>query len=297
MTAALGTGAATLLGFAGGWWWWADLASHFRVQYLAGSALLSIVALLARQRVAALALGCCAVVNAAAAAPALLSSPPSSTAGTPLRVVSVNVHTRGRSYDRVSRFLRRADADVVLLMEVDEEWLAALSHRFEGYHAVERPRPDNFGIALYTRVPCRDCRVIDLGEGVPSVAGDLQVGERTVRLVGTHPLPPVTAANAAAHERQMEALAAWLGGDSVPHVLVGDLNTTPFSARYRALLRRSGLVPSAGLRRTWPAGAWPLGIHIDHLLVSPGVGVESLRTGPDVGSDHYPLVAVLRIGG
>ena len=48
-----------------------------------------------------------------------------------------------------------------------------------------------------------------------------------------------------------------------------------------------------GLNISWPAFFPPLGIPIDHCLVSPGVGVCNRRTGQSVGSDHYPVIVDL----
>lgn len=46
---------------------------------------------------------------------------------------------------------------------------------------------------------------------------------------------------------------------------------------------------------TWPVGFWPLRIPIDHALHSAGVIVRDVRVGPDVGSDHFPLVVEARL--
>jgi endonuclease/exonuclease/phosphatase (EEP) superfamily protein YafD len=61
---------------------------------------------------------------------------------------------------------------------------------------------------------------------------------------------------------------------------------------------------SAGLRDaleeprwspTWMAGFWPLGLRIDHVLVTPELCVESVEVGPSIGSDHRPVIARLRL--
>jgi endonuclease/exonuclease/phosphatase (EEP) superfamily protein YafD len=41
---------------------------------------------------------------------------------------------------------------------------------------------------------------------------------------------------------------------------------------------------------TWPADTSYARIAIDHLLVSDGIVVFDLHRGPDVGSDHLPLI-------
>ena len=45
-----------------------------------------------------------------------------------------------------------------------------------------------------------------------------------------------------------------------------------------------------GLQPTWPADIPLLWIPIDHCLYSDGIEIRGRRTGPDVGSDHFPLI-------
>jgi endonuclease/exonuclease/phosphatase (EEP) superfamily protein YafD len=85
-------------------------------------------------------------------------------------------------------------------------------------------------------------------------------------------------------------------------VLAGDLNTSPWSPTNRRLLAGLGLVDTA-------AGPWPpatrlwrelglprqLGAAVDRIAVSRGVAVERFVVGPEIGSDHLPVLADLRL--
>ena len=44
-----------------------------------------------------------------------------------------------------------------------------------------------------------------------------------------------------------------------------------------------------GLQPTWPAGNPLLITPIDHFLISKNLTVIHRYTGPDIGSDHYPV--------
>ena len=91
-------------------------------------------------------------------------------------------------------------------------------------------------------------------------------------------------------------------GIAVPYaaVVLADLNQTPWSTAYRHLIRdarlqdaRRGQWP----RKTWrPRRSWLVGLPIDHVLYRGAVQVEQFRLGPDVGSDHLPLLADLALG-
>ena len=75
-------------------------------------------------------------------------------------------------------------------------------------------------------------------------------------------------------------------------MVVGDLNCTPWSPHFRRLLRDAGLRDVArgrGLEPTWYPTSLPLGIPIDHVLVSDEIGVANRELGSDLGSDHRPV--------
>jgi endonuclease/exonuclease/phosphatase (EEP) superfamily protein YafD len=51
----------------------------------------------------------------------------------------------------------------------------------------------------------------------------------------------------------------------------------------------------SGLRPTWPTRPALARIPIDHFLLSDHLNVASIRTGPDIGSDHLPLILDLAV--
>ena len=107
----------------------------------------------------------------------------------------------------------------------------------------------------------------------------------------------------------LEALSdAWVrqvAQSDMPVIVTGDFNLTPWSPRFRAAWRASGLTFAGDYRlwpKTWPAHAVPWkylpavligGIPIDHVLVSRHFAVAAIRRGPYIGSDHYPVLADL----
>jgi endonuclease/exonuclease/phosphatase (EEP) superfamily protein YafD len=84
-------------------------------------------------------------------------------------------------------------------------------------------------------------------------------------------------------------------------ILAGDFNSTPWSFRRRrdddafGLIRRDRAVP------TWPTdrvALWPSPIPfalmpIDHIYAGSAWATTSVRRGPRLGSDHYPLIVTL----
>jgi len=117
---------------------------------------------------------------------------------------------------------------------------------------------------------------------------------REVQLVVMHPWPPSTRSGMVSRDQDLQAAGAWLAARrDTPTLLLGDLNVTPFAPTYADLLERSGLRDSQrgfGLQPSWPIHKLPLRIPIDHCLVSPHLTVLARRFGPEVGSDHFPVI-------
>ena len=78
-------------------------------------------------------------------------------------------------------------------------------------------------------------------------------------------------------------------------ILVGDFNSTPWSFARRREETALGLERRTRILPTYPANG-PFGVAllpIDHVYAGPGWGTVSINRGPRLGSDHYPIVAVL----
>jgi endonuclease/exonuclease/phosphatase (EEP) superfamily protein YafD len=100
-------------------------------------------------------------------------------------------------------------------------------------------------------------------------------------------------------ERQLAfvaRLAGTAGDDRV--VVVGDLNVTPFSPAFAALLGEGRLRDSLvgqGLQSSWLSRWLPFGLTLDHVLVGRGIEVLSRARGQQFGSDHSPIVIDIRV--
>ncbi len=291
------TSAATLLAFGARWWWPLELLSHFRVQYLWLLAPTSVGLLAAKRYPPALLVGCCLLWNLALVGSDYSCPSTTEKHSARLRLMSANVHTGNRDYERFRRTVRSEDPDVLLVMEIDDGWLAELSELRDDYpHGDAAPRGDNFGIGLFSKVPVESLQVTYLGgAGVPSIQTALKVGDETINLVGTHPLPPI-GRNSNIRNEQLSAAADLAAGMKGPVILAGDLNVTPWSPYFRDLLRRSGLRDSRcgfGVQASWPSGWGVAGIPIDHVLVSDDILVKERHIGPAFGSDHRAVIADL----
>ncbi|MDZ4689201.1 MAG: endonuclease/exonuclease/phosphatase family protein [Planctomycetaceae bacterium] len=278
----------------GGVWWGFDLLNHFWPYY--GLLLLIAAVWLLTQwqwrpggwAVAAL------VWNLTAIVPYYL--PRSSTDGEPLRLVVCNLLTGNATPTRAIEFLEATDADVLVLLEVDHEWMPRLKPLRAKYpHGRIIPQPGSFGIALLSRRPLVQLEQINFGlSGVPTLTAVIE--DLDVRIIVTHPPPPIGGNYADRRDRQLADVAKFAADSARPVVVAGDLNATPWSATFRNLTARGRMRDSSlgfGLHPTWPTVGPVSILPIDHVLVSPTLGVRNRRVGPRLGSDHRPVVVDL----
>lgn len=110
--------------------------------------------------------------------------------------------------------------------------------------------------------------------------GDLGVRVVATHLYGIHALKR----HPTAWWRELRALRAAAEGADI---VGGDMNM------WSPVIDRAVAMRPAARGRTWPA--WRPHSQIDHLLVGPRVEILDGHVGPDLGSDHRPVVATVRV--
>lgn len=306
--AVAGLASATLAGRLGRCWWVADLLSHFAVYYaLAGVGLCIVAALFKRWVSSGLALSVLLINGMLiwpAFAPVTITAP-----GGPvvLRLALMNVMHKNRDRARVVGFIRNCEADIVFVQEVDPWWDGVLREMDAPYRiAVSRPGEGSFGIALLVRealdedldISLESARVLDFSDGVqgaqrPAIEATLLLGGRRVRVLSIHPPPPVSAGLTQLRDSVLRRAKDWADEQSDPHIVIGDLNTTPWSYAFSILTGDGQLLSTLdgrGNQGTWPTTRpMPWLLPIDHCLLSEGLICVDRRIGPETGSDHLPL--------
>jgi endonuclease/exonuclease/phosphatase (EEP) superfamily protein YafD len=220
---------ATILGFFGRYWWFFDLFAHFRVQYFLGLAALCLVFFLGCRRKTAAAFVLLAALNLVQFLPLYFGSPPPAPpTDRVMRAMLINVNTQSGDPVRVRAAVESWNPDLLVLEEVSDRWMAELDwlRRLHPYSVVE-PREDNFGIAIFTRLPLVEGEVVYIGSaGAPSIAATLQTEDGPMEVLATHPLPPAGREYSGWRNEQLDLLPEHIDA-SRPFLLIGDLNTTP----------------------------------------------------------------------
>ncbi len=207
----------------------------------------------------------------------------------------------------IVELIDREDPDVLIAMETDAWWdqqLNPVQARYE--HSHEVINDVTYGMVVYSKLPLTQTQTHYLQhDNVPSVETVLDLpGARDVRLFAMHPVPPSRFKDLPDNkgENEVEFIKAgqMAAASPEPVVIAGDYNDVAWS-RVDRLTKTEDLLHDVrvgrGVYASYDAGnflaRWPL----DHVFVTDGFAVARLERGPDVGSDHFPILVELALLG
>lgn len=294
-----------ILGLGGGIWFPLDVLAHFRLHFLLVIPLAAILALLGRNWTALARLGVALLLAVAGLAPIWNATSPADAAPDRqvLTVMTANLNYLNTLMPFVRRALVEADADILVTQETDQAVMNgpdSLARHYPHRLSLTRPRK-RMRVVMWSKFPLKDGRMmLDDKIGPPSATAVARLGNgREVLVMGLH-LNHAVRGN---QQAQVAAMAGLLEGRPFPRIVMGDFNATPWSWSVATVSRASGTRVLPGYRRTWrgtyptPWGDWPalLGQPIDHVLVSPGIGLSGIEVVPIPGSDHKAVKVVLTL--
>lgn len=205
--------------------------------------------------------------------------------------------------------LRNEGADVLLLVEVDEQWVLRLTElRSEYPYRQEEVRGEGLGIAVWSKLPFKATATRHLvSDRRASLWVQLETRQgNTVNFVGLHPTPPGlldSTGDSRRHSRIRDAELILVSKEVASRrdetwVIAGDFNDVAWSHTTRLFKRTSGLLDpriGRGLFSTYLANVPPCRCPIDHIFVSEGFAVTSLDRKRITGSDHFAVLATLAL--
>jgi len=295
---------ATAADWLGALWWLPALIAHFRPHLASASlACLLISAIARRPLLAAVSVALLAVhgapllpyLDVAGEAKAL---PPAN-----LRVLTLNMHSESTDPAALRRLIETENPDLVALTEMPND-LDALVSEIAALprYRTGRMSASPFAVALFSRWPVTRSQITrGPDKPWPVLAADIcdtEVWRGCLRVIALHSARPF-GVGAQQQKLQLE-VAGRLAASAPDHrvILMGDLNLTPWAPRFSELLTWGDLTDTGrrrGLWATWLCRLPFIGLFIDHVLVSPGIVASDNRLGPDVGSDHLPVIADLSV--
>ncbi len=239
-----------------------------------------------------------------------------------LKVVTFNVLILTENFDRMEAWLRATGADIVLLQETGGlETAQVIEAMRDVYpHAVDL---EGTTVMALSRYPVTAMNLVDLGEWfidrfVLDVNGEglavynvhmtmPQLNEDRFAFVPSNGMLQLVLRYDETYRNQLSRrLLAILAEENLPYIVAGDFNTSDQAIIYAemaAVLNDSYRETNTGLGATWPASTGddplpafiPPMLRIDYVWHSDGLRALSTEIGPDLGSDHLPVVATLAL--
>lgn len=284
-----------------------ELFHHFQFQYFI-AAVLSLVILLLLRRWRMVLLACAALIVSSSAVVPLWFGQQDIDLGvtntqltSTIRILHANVLSRNENRAALVKLIAQEKPDLVMLQEINSQWLEALTSLENDYpYKCIAARDDNFGIAIFSRVPLHEAVVRQFGSAkFPSITFQIQIDDTFIEVISTHPMPPVSADAQTSRNEQLMAVADFAKSRTNPLIVVGDLNTTMWTGPYKNLCEKLSLTNARkgfGILPGWPASLpGIMRIPIDHCLVSDEVFISNCRLGSEISSDHLPLIIDFQI--
>ncbi len=273
------------------------LADHFRFQFcLIG--ILIFIPLLIKRNPWAFAAILATVTQATWILPWYLRLP-AQECPNPLKVMVANVLSSNPEPEKFLTWFKNQEFDIVGLLEINKAWNERLSPIREIYpYHIEIPIEDNFGLSLYSRHPIKNSSVTQYHADSPiSIEATITLSsDQEILVILTHPVPPIGSEMAKIRQEQLHGMIQRIQLiQDKPLLVMGDFNMTMGEPLYFQFEKQTGLTNCRrgfGWLSSWRVGT-AFAIPIDHIFYRDGFRHQNMIIGPDIGSDHRPVLAFL----
>lgn len=271
------------------------------------AAILGLVLFNTWTQIAAIFLICCALYQAVRIFPysplakTELALSPDAPAAERVSLLSINVLMENTEHEKLRQLIDREDPDVLFLMETDAVWASALEEQLARYETVVlHPLVNHYGMIFATRLPARHAETVFLSEDdTPTILAELEGPSGAFFFVGLHPRPPVPGNDTEARDAQIKRAALLADRTYLPVVAMGDFNDVAWSwtaERFKEYGDFRDPRVGRGMLPSFDANSWLMRFPIDQLYLTEGLGLVSFDRLEHIGSDHFPMKAVITVG-
>ncbi|OGZ00218.1 MAG: hypothetical protein A3B13_00155 [Candidatus Liptonbacteria bacterium RIFCSPLOWO2_01_FULL_45_15] len=227
-----------------------------------------------------------------------------------VKIISWNIWIDG-NFDKISVFLRRANADIIGLQEVKNddperkiiEFLTGLGYQYV-FAPIEKSwsgRKYNDGPAIFSKYPIITSEKYILSETKSRMAvkADIEINNVKLHIFNTH-LLHVHQKESDIQNEQVSALIKVLPVDRT--IVMGDFNATPESTVIREM--KTALIDTdPASSPTWsvyPAGCdecnpQAMDTKLDYIFKTKDIKTDSFEVRKSEGSDHLPISVLVEI--
>ena len=191
--------------------------------------------------------------------------------------------------------LADTNADVLVLTEFGPNKIAELHTLAKVYpYRVDCARAWDCAIAILSRHPFSASGSAPEGAGPAEAWLTFGTGEQAMTIMGIQAAGPLR--STVLHDRELASLASMARGFPGRLLIAGSFNTTPWTSAFARFGEGSGLAHMGRFLPSYPSGNSGLPqLAIDHMFASPGLRFADVWLGPDVGSNHRPVMAEIQL--
>ncbi len=282
-----------------------DLISHFRIQYIAIIFIFFVTFILfvkykRIKKIGSILLSILLICNVYELNP-YLHKPVYSNNNKGVKIGVYNVLTENNNYNLFLEELKRQKPDIAIVLEVNDKWIENIKTINKYYeYSLECPSEDNFGIALYSKLPLKNQKIEYWSDyAVPVIKADISIRNQIFTLYCVHTLPPTNKEYLLARNTMLKNIASKINNKE-KIIVAGDFNTTIFSHIYKNTIKKEGGIDAQSqqseIKGTWTT-KFPeiLRITLDHIIVSKNIQIQNYNRGNKIGSDHFPIYATLQL--
>ncbi len=273
-----------------------DVLTHFAPLYVAGGLVTAVASLAVARRRLPLALAAVAILlSAVLMAPEFLRpQSPYAPADAPgqIKLIQFNAALDAQGLETRIAWLAQEDPDILVVEDSREVFQTAVAQRLNRSMSCGR----TCGVAIFTRKPPEEIespRRGRYGLGPAVAVAHLADGKGRFPVIGVHYTWPTSVRTHRENSIRLHQILQPMAKDRM--IVTGDFNSTPWSFGRRRDDAAIGIERRTRALPTWPANG-PMGLAflpIDHVYAGPGWRTVSIRRGPQLGSDHYPVIAIL----
>jgi endonuclease/exonuclease/phosphatase (EEP) superfamily protein YafD len=218
-----------------------------------------------------------------------------------LKVLTANLWSANSDHASFLDYVRREQPHIIVAVEAYKYWMLAFKslepqYRVAGGCAL----PHECDVVILTTLaPGKDQPQPQSARVLASLVLPEELGAGPFQVMGLHLSRPKPGASSRQDLEEAIAVSKKLGALDI---VAGDFNATPWATDLR---RFDASVPLARHTRwlpTWPAtlasfelkGLVPIA-PIDHIYAGKSWRLVDIKRGPDIGSDHYPVLAAFSL--
>jgi len=218
-----------------------------------------------------------------------------------LLLITANVQQDNRNTEKCISMIKQHDPDVLLLVEVDEWWIAQLADMHSQYpYKISYPLANTHGMLLMSKMELLEPEIKFLvSVDVPSIHCTVKTAKgHIIKLICLHPVapaPPIvkeTSRSSQQRDSELFQVAKMVKPLKEPVIVMGDLNDVAWSKTNFHFQSISGLLDprrGRGLFNTFHAKYFFFRFPLDYVFHSRHFSCVSIKRLETIDSDHFPI--------